>query len=226
MKNKHYSEILKRENELSEENRKKFDGIFMKIKFAHIDVRDGVAFLNDCLDKFQKAGEQMILPEEVFGTYDFDFLSETFIQKSRNSYSFSKKLYWEIQYIPLVLLIYLGLFEMGIKLMELWAGNGFTYIISVNTSMIINTFNVLIIIFFLLNQAHLLYMKLNSSDKQERRNCTLIFFIIFISFIIESVLINLYLSEYLFKVNYFIFLGIIAVVCIIQTLFENKELKQ
>ena len=217
MKTHDYSrETLERINELSEENREKFDEIFIKIQFAHIDVHDRVVFLNDCLDKFQKAEEQKVLPEKVFGTYDFDLLIKKFVLESRKSYSLLLKIYWEIYYIPLILLIYLGLFEMGIEIMDVWAGQGFTYNIRVNTSMIINTFLVIIIYNILLRRkAHWFYMKFISTHKWKIRICLFIVWIIMVEFLTVS---KRYMSVYLFSINYFIFLCFLIILYIVKTL--------
>ncbi len=227
MKAKQYlKEILKYEEQLSEENREKFDIILFKIRFAHIDENDGAEFLYHCMDLFLKAQENQILPEKMLGTYDLNQLCERYIQECRGKYSFFKRIYWEIFYIPIVLLIYLGIFEMGLEMIKYAREYGFTYNVRVNTGMIINTLIVLMAVNLLLSNAKWIYMKFDNTNKIEKRKCFFAFLLLMVLFILVSLLVKQHMQVYMFQVNYFIFVGVLVIVCILQRFMENTDGKR
>lgn len=224
MKTKQYiDEIIAYEDKLSEENREKFDIILFKIRFAHMDEHDGAEFLYHCMDLFLEAEKNEIPPEEMLGTYNLERFCEDYIRESRKDYSFFKRIYWEISYIPLVLFVYLGIFEMGPELLQYWAEYGFSWKVRVNTGMIINTLMVLMVVNILLFKAQIIYMKLNSTDKTENRKCIFALWLLFTFFVILFVLVKSFMSVYMFQMNYFLFIGVLLFICILQHILENKE---
>lgn len=224
MKSKEYiNDVMKREEELSEQNREKFDIILLKIRFAHMDEKDGAEFLNRCMDVFFEAEQKGMLPEELLGICDLEAFSENFIRECRNGYSFLKRVYWEISYIPLVLLFYLGIFEMGPEMIQYWREYGFTQAVRLNTGMLINTLMVLMLINLLLSRLPALYIKINSTDRAENRKSFLLLWLLLVFFLFASVLVKRFMSVYMFQINYFIFLGVLLIVCILQNILEQKS---
>ncbi|MCI8668707.1 MAG: hypothetical protein HFI34_04180 [Lachnospiraceae bacterium] len=224
MKSKQYiNDMVKREEALSEENREKFDILLLKIRFAHMDEKDGEEFLNSCMDVFSEAEQKGILPEELLGTCNLEEFTENFIRKCRNGYSFLKRIYWEISYIPLVLLLYLGVFEMGPEMVQYWREYGFSQLVRVNTGMLINTLIVLMLINLLLSRLPALYIKINSTDKAENRKCFFQLWLLLVFFIFVSVIVKRFMSVYMFQINYFIFLGVLLILCILQNILEQRN---
>lgn len=227
MKEKQYlKEILKYEEQLSEENREKFDIILFKIRFAHIDEKDGAEFLYRCMDLFLKAQENQMPPEEMLGTYDLKQFCERYIQECRSKYSFLKRIYWEMFYIPIVLLIYLGIFEMGLEMIQYGREYGFTYDVRVNTGMIINTMIVLMAVNLLLSNLQWIYLKFNSTNKIENRKCFFACWLLMLLFILVSLLVKQHMQVYMFQMNYFIFIGVLMSICVLQRIMENTDRKR
>lgn len=214
------NKMMERKEELSADNREKFDIISLKIRFAHIDERDGNKFLNRCLDLFFEAEQKGILPEELLGTRDLESFCEDFIREARKEYSFLKRIYLEISYIPMVLLLYLGIFEMGPEMILYWSEFGFTHAVRVNTGMLINTFVVLMLINLLLSRFPSLYIKLNGTDS---RKCFFLLWLLLVLFIFVTVIVKQYMSVYMFRINYFIFVGVLLLICILQNILEHRK---
>lgn len=222
MKTKKYIyEVIESEEKLSEENREKFNFILLKIRFAHIDDHDGAEFLHHCMDLFLEAEKNNLPPEEMLGTYNLEEFCENFISESRKEYSFFKRLYWEISYIPLVLLLYLGIFEMGPEMIQYWSEYGFNQKVRVNTGMLINTLIVLMIVNLLLSKFQVFHIKFNSTNKTENRKCFFLLWLLLVFFILVSVVVKQFMSVYMFQMNYFIFLGVLLVLCILQNIMEK-----
>ncbi|MFR1709592.1 MAG: hypothetical protein ACLSV2_11885 [Clostridium sp.] len=224
MKTKQYiKEVNKFSSRLSEENEKKFDNILFRVRFSKINDHDAEEFIHHCLDLFLQAEERGVEVEEILGNNDIDSFCDEFIEETMNGYSAIEKVYWRVSKLPIVLLIFTGVFEMLVGyLIKAWVNGSRTFAVPVTVSMIVNTLITLIITSYLLSNIARLD-KFFSSDRKTDIKITILLWLFFCVLIAVFVLSKLFLTKVLFEVNYLIFMGTLIIICSAQSFFENRN---
>ncbi|MCI1964914.1 MAG: hypothetical protein LKJ17_02070 [Oscillospiraceae bacterium] len=209
---------------LSRENQKKFDQILLTLRFAPVNNHDAEEFSHHCLDLFLQAEKENKPVEEVLNTNDMDELCNSFINESKNGYSWLEKMYWQINYLPLVLFIFTGIWEMlaGFLVKEWFTGHA-TAAVPVTVSLCVDTVFAMAIIAFLFRKAHSFYNIFNGADKRKDRLATLALFLGSYAVIGLFVVSQLVFTQILFYVNYAAFMGTLAAIIIVQHFIENKR---
>lgn len=216
-------EILEYEEQLSEENREKFDEIFWRIRYIDIDEKEGAEFLYHCIDLFLEGERTGKSAEEMIGTSDLEKFCKEFIDESRKNYSFWKRLYFGyVSYIPLILLIYLGFFQMGNEWLKHCIEYGFDWNVRVNTGMIIETFLIVIAAKVLMSRTNVIYYIIESKSKKEKIKGWGLLYLYIVFFIMISIVLKKHMAVYMFSINYFFALGMLALICVVQNIWENK----
>lgn len=225
MKTKQYiKEVNKFISKLSKENEEKFENILFKIRFSNINDHDAEEFIHHCLDLFLQAEERGIDVEEVLGNSDINSFCDEFISESIEGYSILEKVYWKISKLPIILIIFTGVFEMFVgQLIDSWVNKTTLFTVSVTVSMLVNTVLVIIITNYLLSKIQYMYNVFNGEDKKKDRKITFLLWIGFCFITTIFVLTKLFLTKVLFEVNYLIFMGILITIYLIQYFFENKN---
>ncbi len=225
MKTKQYiKEVNKFINKLSKENEEKFENILFKIRFSNINDHDAEEFIHHCLDLFLQAEEKGIDVEEVLGNSDINSFCDEFISETIEGYSILEKVYWKISKLPIILIIFTGVFEMFVgQLIDSWVNKITLFTVSVTVSMLVNTIIVIILTNYLLSKIQYMYNIFNGEDKKKDRKITFLLWIGFCIITAIFVLTKLFLTNVLFEVNYLIFMGILITIYLIQYFFENKN---
>lgn len=223
MKTKQYiKEVNKFSSKLSEENEKKFDNILFRVRFSKINDHDAEEFIHHCLDLFLQAEERGVEVEEILGNNDIDSFCDEFIEETMNGYSTIEKVYWRVSKLPIVLLIFTGIFEMLVGyLIKAWLNGSRVFTVPVTVSMIVNTLIAIVVTSYLLSKTARLD-KLFSSDRKTDVKITILLWLFFCGIIAAFVLSKLFLTKVLFEVNYLIFMGTLIIICSAQSLFENR----
>lgn len=224
MRTKQYiKEINNYVSKLTKENQEKFEFILLKIRFSRINDHDAEEFSHHCLDLFLTAEDKNIPVEDLLGNKDLEDFCNEFINETLKGYSWWEKLYWKINTLPLILLIYTGIYEMFIGyLLKSWIDNKFTFTIPVTLSMVANTIIILLLIHFLLNKVSY-YYKATANNKKKDRLITFFMFLGFCFLIILFIVSKLALKVVLFKLNFLLFMGILGLICTLQHFLENRK---
>jgi len=225
MKTKQYiKEVNKFINKLSKENEEKFENILFKIRFSNINDHDAEEFIHHCLDLFLQAEERGIDVEEVLGNSDINSFCDEFISETIEGYSVLEKVYWKVSKLPIILIIFTGVFEMFVgQLIDSWVNKTTLFTVSVTVSMLVNTIIVIILTNYLLSKIQYMYNIFNGEDKKKDRKITFLLWIGFCIITAIFVLTKLFLTKVLFEVNYLIFMSILITIYLIQYFFENKN---
>lgn len=222
--NDYVKEINKYSPNLSAENNEKFSYILLKLRFAPIDNKDAEEFSNHILDIFLKAQEENKQVEELLNTNSIETFANEFIKESRENYSLLKKLYFKFNYLPLLLLIFTGIFEMFVGyLIKGWINKETLFTVPVTVSMLINTLIAFLFLNTLLKKSYFFYKAFNSNDKKKDFLATAGLYAGFLGLIIVFVLSKLFLTYVVFSINYVIFMAVLIALCIIQKIIENKN---
>lgn len=225
MRTKQYiQEINQYSSKLSKENQEKFDRILLKIRFSKIEEHDAEDFSHHCLDLFLQAEKENISIEEMLHAKNLEEFCNNFIQETREGYSFWHRMYCNIKYLPMILFLFTGIFEMLIGcLLKEWIKNGIGVFIPVTVSMLINTIVTIGIIEFFFIKAPSFYEIFNGADKRKNRIVTVVLYIISVGVIGVFVLMDLLFSQTLFTMNYFIFMGIVGGIWLLQDRIERRK---
>lgn len=225
MRTKQYiKEINKYSATLSKENQDKFNEILLKLRFAKIDNYEAEEFSHHCLDLFLQAEETNTPVEELLATDDINAFCEEFIFESQSGYSFLKKLYCKINYLPMILFIFTGIFEMLIGyLLKAWVHKQALLTVPVTLSMAVNTLIAICVTYILFNKTYYLYKIFNCGDKKKDRLATIMLWLAFCMLTAIFILTKLFLPQVLFSLNYLIFMSVLGVVLIIQHLLNNRN---
>lgn len=217
MKTKEYiKEINEYSSKLSDENKKKFDEILLKIRFSKINEHDAEEFSHHCLDLFLQAEKEGKCIEEVIGKEDIAAFCNEYISEMQNGYSILERLYWQVKYIPMILLIYVGIYEMLIgSLVGKWIKEGFSTSTPVTVSLIIDTIVAIGLVYLFSSKAYDFYKLI---DNKKFNICLYIFFVVLIGFFVLS---KLFFSHILFNINYFAFIIVLSIICLLQNYFEK-----
>ncbi|WP_244834486.1 hypothetical protein [Clostridium sp. BJN0001] len=222
--NDYVKEINKYSSILSEENNDKFSYLLLKLRFAPINNKDAEEFSSHVLDIFIQSQKENKKVEELLNTENIDVFANEFIEQSRKDYSIFEKIYFKINYIPLLLLIFTGIFEMLVGyLIKAWINKETLFTVPVTVSNILDILIAFFVLNFFLKNAYHFYKVFNSSDKKKNKIYTVGLYVFFISLTGIFVLSQLFLNYVVFKLNYLIFMGVLIVICIIQHIFENKN---
>jgi len=225
MKTKQYiKEVNKFIGKLSKENEEKFENILFKVRFSNINDHDAEEFIHHCLDLFLQAEERGIEVEEVLGNSDINSFCNEFISETIGGYSTLEKVYWKISKLPIILIIFTGVFEMFIgQLIKGWVNKTTLFTVSVTVSMLVNTVLVIIITNYLLSNIPYMNKVFNEDNKKTDRKITFLLWIGFCGLTAIFVLTKLFLTKVLFEVNYLIFMGILIIIYLIQYFLENRN---
>lgn len=225
MRTKQYiKEINQYRPKLSPENQEKFDEILLKLRFSRICDHDAEEFSHHCLDLFLQAEKEQIPIEEILNTSDLDAFCNEFIKETKQGYSFLQKLYWRFSTIPLVFLLFTGIWEMLIGyLSKAWFARQVTFLVPVTFSMVLDLILVLFLVDFLLNKSYFFSKIFNGPDKKKDRIATFGLFLGFVLLTGVFVISKLFFSQVLFSVNYLMFMATLGTICALQWFFENRK---
>lgn len=225
MRTKDYiKEINKYMEQLSKENEEKFTEILLKIRFSDINAHDAEEFSHHCLDIFLQAEKEQVPVETLLNTDDLDEFCSEYITETRSGYSFFQKYYLKVSMVPLIIFIFLGIWEMlGKYVVKAWGHKHLFVSIPVTLSMIINTMLVIIAITLLIKKTYYFNAVFNSDNKKNDRIATFLLWAANCLLIGIFVVSKLLFTQVLFSINYLVFMGFLGALCLIQHLYENKD---
>lgn len=225
MRTKQYiKEINQYRPNLSPENQEKFDEILLKLRFSKLCDHDAEEFSHHCLDLFLQAEKDQIPIEDILNTSDLGTFCNEFIQETKQGYSFLQKLYWRFNTIPLILLLFTGIWEMLIGyLSNAWFERQVTFLAPVTVSMVLDVLLVLFLVDLLLNKTYFFSKIFNGTDKKKDRMATFGLFLGFVLLTGLFVISKLFFTQVLFSVNYLIFMGTLGTICALQWFLENRK---
>jgi len=217
-------EMNQHSKKLSEDHKALFDKILLKIRFSNISEKEAEEFSYHCLNLLLQAEQENLEVEAVLGTNNVDLFCDEYIKEVRNGYGVLKKIYIKIRYLPLILLIFEGFWEMLISLLiPTWLKQkSFTLDVTVTLAMIVGIIFVVGVLSISLHYMSRISWDLNHGSKKEDHKWT---FIIFLgSFVTLGffVVIKLYLTQELFHINYLVFMIVCTALYLIQSGVENK----
>jgi hypothetical protein len=160
--------------------------------------------------------------EEMLGTENLEGFCKEFINETRKGYSLIKRIYLEISYIPIVLLMFFGVFQMGEEWLTHCIEYGFDWNVRIDTGMVITTVFVLIIVKLLLTRTDIFYQIFESKCKKEHNKGLLLMIVSILLVATITILTKIYMAVYMFSINYFFALGMLALICVVQNVWENK----
>lgn len=201
-------EMASYSEKLAEGNREKFDDILLTIRYSNISEQDAEEFSYHCLNLFLQAEQENVDIKTILGTDDMDAFCNEYIEQVHSSYNLLKKSLLAIRYIPMLLLIFTGFFEMLIGvLLPLWIKQKeLTFIVPVTLYMIIDCFVLFVITNFMLRYFGKISFDLNYGTKKQDRKWTLVIFFGYLLTLAFFVVSRLYLSQILFHVHFILFL--------------------
>ncbi|MGB5822996.1 MAG: hypothetical protein WBH44_02895 [Proteocatella sp.] len=210
--------------QLSKENEEKFTEILLKIRFSDINAHDAEEFSHHCLDIFLQAEKEQVPVETLLNTYDLDGFCNEYIAGIKSGYSVFQKYYWKFSTMPIIIFIFLGIWEMlGEYLVKARVDKYLFVSIPVKLSMIINTMLLIIAIMFLIEKIDYFNSAFNSGNKRNNRIATFLLWVGFCLITGLFVVSNLIFTQVLFHMNYLLFMGILGTLCLLQHLYENKD---
>jgi DNA-binding ferritin-like protein (Dps family) len=220
-KNQYIKEINQYKNKLKKENQERFDEILLSLRYADINDQDAEEFTHHCLDLFLQAECEGIPIEEMLNTSDLDAFCQEFIKETKRGYSVWQKLYWQVNFIPIILLLFTAVWEMfaGYLLGE-WAHGQMTLSVPVTISMVVDTLLVIVLVKVILQKRVLAVLDAENTKKDKKGTIAL-----FLGFCLMTgifLLSKFFLSHVLFHVNFLAFLGVVAVTYLLQWIVEGK----
>lgn len=222
--NQYIKEINQYSTKLSDKNHALFDEILLKLRFASINNHDAEEFSHHCLALFLQAEETGMPVEELLGTQDINAFCEEFIQESRKNYSFLQKMYWKINYLPLVIFVFTGIFEMLIGyLLKAWVQGQWSFVVPVTVSMLVNTLAAGAVIYILFHKINCVSQALGGQDRKKDVLATVLLWLSFCGMTLFFVLTKLFLTDILFRVHYIFFMGILIAILSVQHVFDNRD---
>jgi len=226
MRTKQYiKEINKYSTQLSKENQEKFDVILLKIRFSNINDHDAEEFSHHCLDLFLRAEKTQAPIEEVLGASDLNAFCNEFIEETQDGYSFVQKLYWHINTLPIIVIMFTGIWEMLIGyLIKIWVKKQILFTVPVTLSMVVDTLIVIVVVTVLIRNSYYFFTVFNGDDKSKDRIATFLLWLGFCALTGLFVVSKLYLTRILFSVNYFVFMGVFGAILFLQHLVENRNI--
>jgi DNA-binding ferritin-like protein (Dps family) len=217
-------EMNKYSENLSNENKELFDKILLKIRFSNISEQDAEEFSHHCLNLLLQAEKEDLTVEQVLGMKDVDAFCNEYIADVRGNYGFFKKVLIGIRILPLVLIIFVGLWEMLIScLLPIWIKQkSFILTVPVTLSMIIDTVFTLLLTWVALRYASRISWDLNHGTKKQDHKWTFIIFIFYLLTIGFFVISKLYFKQILFNIHFLLFIVICAIIYVVQDSAEHK----
>lgn len=220
--NQYIKEINKFSQQLSEDNQSKLNKIVLKLRFSKIEDKQAEEFGHHCLDLFLQAEEEQKTIEEIIGTTDIEKFCDEFIKETKENYSVFEKLYLRIKYLPLVLLIFTGIFEMFVGTMvRNLLDSGFSLSIPITISIIVDTVIAYIFLHVFLSKINIIFEILNENNAKQNRMLNVLLLIFYMIMIGIFVLSKLFLRTVLFHINFLVFMIIVGAVCIAQYYFDE-----
>lgn len=225
------SQLIKEMNLYSEKltntNKALFDEILLKVRFSRIRERDAEEFSYYCLDLFLKAEEENCSVVELLGTSDISQFCNDYISGIRDNYNVYQKLYLRIRYIPMILLIFVGIWELLISYIipNAVAGNGILLNIPVSLVHVIDFIYVMVLLEICLKHMAKISWELNHDDtkKANRKYFVIVFgfYLLTIAFFVVNKL--LFTKVFLFHMNYLGFLLVVVTLMMIQYYYDNRN---
>lgn len=225
MRTKEYIKEINRYSErVSKENEQKVDNLILKLRFANIKAKEAEEFSYHCIDAILESEEKGVSIKEVLGTDDLEGLCDEFIKETKSEYSLWEKVYYYINYIPMIILIFMGIFEMlvGTIINHFAKTAVFSINIPVTASMLLDTILVIIFIIAFMYNIDRVLQALTENDKKKQRLCLVMLWIVFAFIIVMFVVSKSLFRQVLFHVNFIVFILIIGGICIMQHIFENR----
>jgi hypothetical protein len=99
---------------------------------------------------------------------------------------------------------------------------GFDWNVRIDTGMVITTVFVLIIVKLLLTRTDIFYQIFESKCKKEHNKGLLLMIVSMLLVATITILTKIYMAVYMFSINYFFALGMLALICVVQNVWENK----
>ncbi|NLK95785.1 MAG: hypothetical protein GX275_11480 [Clostridiales bacterium] len=224
MKTKKYiQETSKYMDKLNEENSEKFDEILFRIRFSKVNDNEAEEFIYHCLDVFLEAQNKEISVEEALGINNIDEFCNDFINETKKNYSLFEKVYYKLQYLPLMIIIFTGIWQMLFgKLIKIWIKDGFTFEVPITLSMVVNLILVMFAIDVIFNKMYSICKWIDGKTNWKSFIVLWIFFTILMGIFVLS---ELFLNIVIINVNYLVFMGIFIAILIIQHFYENNKSK-
>lgn len=193
---------------LTEIHRKIFDEILLKVRFSNISERDAEEFSYHCLDLFLQAEQEGVDIETVLGTDNIDAFCNEYIEQARKSYSLLKKALLAIRYIPLVLLIFSGIWGMFVSVLlpEWIKQKAVTFDVPVTASLVVNSILAIGILYVTLRYVGKISLELNYGTKKQDRKWSFVIFLVYLFIVAIFIVSGLYLRQELFHVHFIVFL--------------------
>ncbi|BCN30338.1 hypothetical protein bsdtb5_16330 [Anaeromicropila herbilytica] len=217
-----------REN-LSEANRALFDKILLKVRFSKIRERDAEEFSYYCLDLFLQAEKENRSVEEVMGTNDVNQFCDDYISGIRENYNIYERMYLKIKYVPMILFIFVGIWELLISYMipNIIAGNSVSLDTPITLALVIEFIVVMFITEIAMKYAAKISWELNHQNtRHTQMKYFFIIFGIYLLFVFGFVGIKLLFAKIiLFHLNFVFFISTVAMIMLIQDYYDNKVVK-
>lgn len=222
------SQLIKEMNEysgnLTQEDRRLFEEILLKIRFSKLYERDAEEFSHHCLNLFLQAEAEGRDVRELLGTGGSDKFCREYVEEVRSGYSPLKRVILSVQLMPLVIGIFTGVWEMlSGYLIPAWVKqSAFTLDVPVTLSMAIDTLLVLVIVQFMLIRMQGMASVLTAGSKKEERKLMYMLiggWILITGFFVASKLV---LAQVLFNVNFAAFMAIASLLYITGQLILRK----
>lgn len=224
MKTKQYiEEINQFSQQLSEDNQAKLGKIVVRLRFSSVEEKQAEEFSHHCMDMFLQAEQEGRPVEELLGTDNLEKFCNEFITSAKTEYSPLQKIYLKIKYIPLLLLIFTGIFEMFIgTIVSNWPKTGFSLTIPVTVSMLLDTVVAGIALHFLVSRMNVVYEIMDENDPGKNKILNILLGAFFIGVIVIFVISKLLFKQTLFTVSFPIFMLIVGAICIAQYFLEER----
>lgn len=227
MKSRDYIKgINKYSEKLSDENKERVEDMVIKLRYSHIKEKDAEEFSYHCVDTILEAEERGLNIKDTLGTDDLEGLSDEFIKETRSGYSTWEKIYCYINYLPMTILIFTGIFEMlvGTVIKNFGSTASFSFDIPFTLSMLVDTLIAVACVIFCVSHMPQFYTSLStvkSASKSVNKYIIMMWFT-FATTIAIFVVSKLFLTQVLFHINFFIFIIIIGAICIVVHVVDNK----
>ena len=114
-------EMNQHSKKLTEEHKALFDEILLKIRFSDISENEAEEFSHHCMNLLLQAEQENLEVGAVLGTDNIDAFCNEYIKEVRSSYGVFRKIFIKIRYLPFILLIVVGVWEMFVNtLLPIW----------------------------------------------------------------------------------------------------------
>ncbi|WP_143315446.1 hypothetical protein [Clostridium sp. HBUAS56017] len=216
--------LNKSKENLSESNRKIFDGIIIYIRCSNIKTRDAEEFLQQTLDNFISAEHQNISIESYLGTSDIKGYCKEIVDTYKSTYNKLSLMVQYICYAALGLTILLSISYLSQNIQAILK-NGLS---SFSLNMLITPIIVLALILVIpLTLAAITWAKHKSFKEYTKKQSIIEFFVmwfIMVLFIGALVLVGLLLKKVvLFSIPIYILLPILILIYFISNHLLEKQ---